>query len=306
MADLREWAQDLVARARATLPGRLLQRYLDDNLTAWAAAVAYFAILALFPLLLSLLTIVGLVLRDPARLAAVAAALVQLLPSEAGEPVLAALEGTRQNVGLLGLVSLAGLIYSGAGLFGSLETVFDRIYRVPDRDFLAQKVMSTLMLLLFAVFLLLFVATASAATALGALSTQALETVWPGAEQMLAAAPLASNLGWLVSLVWGFLLFLLVYWIVPNRSFRFVQVWPGALAAALLFLAITQLFPLYLAYLGHINRYGAAFALTFLLLAWFYFLAHILIFGATLNAVIEGAQARAALDAGQQTATETA
>jgi membrane protein len=305
MADLRAWAQRQVDRARATLPGRLLQRYLDGNLTAWAAAVAYFAILSLFPLLLSLLTIVGLVLRDPARLAAVASGLVQLFPSEASEPLLAALEGTRENVGLLGLVSLAGLIYGGAGLFGSLETVFDSIYRVPDRDFLAQKLMSTAMLLLFALFLLLFVATASAATALGTISAQALAAIWPGAEQMLAAAPLASGLGWLVSLGWGFLLFLLVYWVVPNRSFGFAQIWPGAFAAALLFLAITQLFPLYLTYLGHINRYGAAFALTFLLLAWFYFLAHILIFGAALNATIEAAQARAALDAGQQTATET-
>src|SRR5262249_19624069 len=149
------------------------------------------------------------VLRDPARLAAIATALVQLLPSEASEPVLAALEGTRENVTLLGLVSLAGLIYSGAGLFGSLETVFNSIYRVPDRGFLAQKLMSTAMLLLFAVLLVLFVATAGVATALGAISTQALETVWPGAEQMLAAAPLASALGWLVSLGWGFLLFLL-------------------------------------------------------------------------------------------------
>src|SRR5262249_14359318 len=189
MADLRAWALRQVDWARATLPGRLVQRYLDDNLSHWAAAVAYYAILSLFPLLLSLLTMVGLVLRDPARLAAVAAALVQLLPSEAGEPVMAALDGTRQNVTLLGLVSLAGLIYSGAGLFGSLETVFDSIYRVPDRDFLAQKLMSTAMLLLFAVLLVLFVATAGVATALGAISTQALETVLPRGQQGLTAAP---------------------------------------------------------------------------------------------------------------------
>jgi membrane protein len=85
----------------------------------------------------------------------------------------------------------------------------------------------------------------------------------------------------------------LIYSIVPNRRFSPGQVWPGAALAAFLFVGITELFPVYLDYFSNFNRYGAGFALVLLLLAWFYFLAHVVLFGATVNAFIEESPQRA-------------
>ncbi len=125
---------------------------------------------------------------------------------------------------------------------------------------------------------------------LSGVSEQAVKAWLPWApwlSVLLDLRELGMRGAWTLSLGWAFLLFLLLYWIVPNRSFRFGAVWPGAALAALLFLGITELFPLYRVHFADFNRYGAAFALVLLLLTWCYFLAHIILFGLTLNAFLE-------------------
>jgi membrane protein len=291
MARWVEWARGLLARAQATLPGRVVQRYADDHMSNWAAAIAYHAFFSLFPLLLSLLTLVGLVVRDPARLAQIASGIVQLFPREAADPILVVLQGTREHVGLLGLISVAGLVYGAAALFGTLEEAFDVLYRCPTRDFLRQKLMAIGMLLLFALLLLLSILAAGVRELLTSLRALVGPPWTPWGDWLGHVQEVAHLVVQALSIGWAFLLFLLVYWIVPNRRLRPWQVWPGALAAAVLFRLSTELFPLYLEHFGQFNRYGTAFALAFLLLTWFFFLAHILLIGATLNAVLEDGRA---------------
>jgi membrane protein len=167
---------------------------------------------------------------------------------------------------------------------------------VPGRPYVRQKLMATGMLLACGSLLLLALVAASVADFLGTISAPALETWLPWAawmEELIDLHSVGVSLAWTLSLGWSFLFFSLIYAIVPNRQFTAGQIWPGAALAALLFVGITELFPLYLHYFGNFNRYGAGFALVLLLLAWFYFLAHIVLFGATVNAFIEEAPRRA-------------
>jgi membrane protein len=282
-------AQELLARAQATLPGQVVQRFSDEHMTTWAAALAYHAFFALFPLLLTVLTVVGLVLRDPVRLEQVAQSLVQLLPGDAVQPVLTVLYSSSENVGLLGLISLAGLIYGASALFGTLEEAFDTLYDRPTRDFIWQKLMSFGMLALVTVLLLLSLLAVSVGEMLSNLLHN-LNLPWPVPDDwigvFLAAGQAVQTGVQALSLGWAFLLFLLIYWIVPNYPLHPRQVWAGALLAALLFRLSTGLFPLYLQYFANVNRYGAAFALALLLLTWLFILAQIVLLGATLNAVL--------------------
>src|SRR5215204_1233864 len=85
------------ARMEGSILWHVLQRYLDDNLPNWAAAVAYHSLFALFPLLLSLVTLIGLVLRDPARLDRLTQQIVQFFPAEVAVPLLATLQGTQAH-----------------------------------------------------------------------------------------------------------------------------------------------------------------------------------------------------------------
>ena len=59
---------------------------------------------------------------------------------------------------------------------------------------------------------------------------------------------------------------------------------PGTATAASLFVLMAQVYPLYFRLLGGANRYGAAFGLLTLFVAWFYVLAHVLLFGTYVNA----------------------
>jgi membrane protein len=286
----------VVRLASRSVPARLGQRYVDANLPNLAAAVAFHTLFSLFPLLLALVTLIGLIVPDPARLEQAAGAAAALFPPEAAEQLVIMLRGTRQNAGLLGLLSVVGLLYSGSALFGSLEDAFNRIYQVPGRPYVRQKLMATGMLLTCASLLLLSLVAASLADLLGGVSGPALEAWLPWAAwigELIDLHAVGVSLAWTLSLAWSFLFFFVIYSIVPNRKFTAGQVWPGAALAALLFVGITELFPIYLDYFGNFNRYGAGFALVLLLLAWFYFLAHVVLFGATVNAFVEEAPQRA-------------
>lgn len=283
-------ARRVARRVGRSAPARLVQRYVDANLPNLAAAVAFHTLFSVFPLLLALVTLIGLIVPDPGRLEQATGAVVVLFPPEASEQLLAMLRSTRQNAGLLGALSVVGLLYSGSALFGSLEDAFNRIYQLPGRPYLRQKLMAMGMLLTCASLLLLSLLAASLADLLSSVSGQTLETWLPGATWLTELVDLRAvgvSLAWTLSLAWSFLFFLLIYVIVPNRHFRLGQVWPGAALAALLFVGITKLFPVYLDYFSNFNRYGAGFAFVLLLLAWFYFLAHVVLFGATVNAFVE-------------------
>ncbi len=85
-------------------------------------------------------------------------------------------------------------------------------------------------------------------------------------------------------------MFLAVYWVVPNARMRFRGIWRGALLAAVLFVAISQLFPLYLRFFGGGFAAYKTLGLFLLLMTWFYFLARILVLGAELNAFLDPIQ----------------
>jgi membrane protein len=91
-------------------------------------------------------------------------------------------------------------------------------------------------------------------------------------------------LSYLLAYVATIALFSMLYRVIPNAGQRLGDIWPGTLTAATLFLVMAQAFPLYLGALGGANRFGAVFGLISLLVAWFYVLAHVLLFGAHVNA----------------------
>nr|MBA2277226.1 YihY/virulence factor BrkB family protein [Chloroflexia bacterium] len=82
-------------------------------------------------------------------------------------------------------------------------------------------------------------------------------------------------------------LFGMLFRVVPNAGQRVDDIVPGAVTIAVLFVLMTQVFPLYLRLVQGFNRIGSAFAFLSLLLIWFYLLAHLLLFGAYINATYQ-------------------
>jgi membrane protein len=267
----------LKRRVEQSAVGRFARKYADDRADDQAALIAFHALFSIFPLLAGLLAIMGLVLQDQATFDRVVSAAVEVFPSQLSSAV-GFIRETRDLSGLLSMLSLVGLFWSGANVFGTMEHAFDRFYGLPDRGFVRQKLMAFQMIVLVLVLGLVAVLAASLSTALLALSTSRLpfDLPEPGLAQAL--------IGWGISLGAAFLLFTACFRVVPNAPLGLRHVWEGALLSAVLFELLSQLFPIYLHFFGGSFQAYKTIGLFLLLMTWFYLLARILVLGAELNA----------------------
>ncbi len=158
-----------------------------------------------------------------------------------------------------------------------MDQAFACVYHTRPRPFFRQKVMSIAMIALFTVLAGVAVITSSLLPALKSL---------PHLPHWLTHGVAALALQILIGVVAGFLLYLAIYLIVPNRKRAFRTAWPGALLAGVLFEAITLLFPIYLSFNTGINAYGKTLGLFFVLLTFFFFVGLITMLGAELNSVL--------------------
>ena len=251
----------MLRRARSWLPIRILSAYGSSQAGYHAAALAFGGFLAMFPMMLGAVSIAGLIIRDPGTEAAFQNLLSQLFPNTAQPQLLEALRGVRQSAGWLGFLSLVGLIWSAGGIFSTMEFAFTQIFGTKQRDMLRQRVMGILMMLLLVV-------------AVGAtVAANAIARLFP--------------MAWVTSIIVGtavmLTLLVMLYRFVPNRTFRIIDVLPGAILAAALIEGLSLIFPLYSRVSHGFNAYGAQFGLYFVLAAWLFLLSQALLLGAVYN-----------------------
>ncbi|HET7466739.1 MAG TPA: YihY/virulence factor BrkB family protein [Candidatus Dormibacteraeota bacterium] len=263
----------MIQRLRTSLPVRVLQAFGASQASNYASALAFNGLLAMFPLMLGILAIIGLSIRDPATDVKFQTLIVETFPGTAQPELIRALHGVKDSAGLLGVISIGGLIWSGSGVFATMEFAFAQILGVPQRDTVRQKVMGFVMMVLLV---------AAVAVTVGA---NALAGLLPGA--------------WVVSIAVGaavmVVLLVLLYRLVPNRTFGILEVLPGALLAGVLIEVLSLAFPLYERVAGGFNTYGAQFALFFLLAAWFYLLSNLVLLGLVYNKFRAGEPVRLGL-----------
>ena len=251
----------MLRRIRSSLPVRVLSAYGSSQAGNYAAALAFAGFLAMFPMMLGALSIVGVLIRDPATEARFQTLILQVFPSTAQPQLLDALRGVKQSAGWMGLVSIGGLIWSASGIFSTMEFALTQIFGTKQRGLLRQKAMGLAMMLLLVV-------------AVGAtVAANAIAGLFP--------------MAWVISIVIGagvmVTLLVLLYRFVPNRTFRLKEVLPGAVLAGILIEALSLGFPLYERLSRGFNTYGAQFGLFFLLAAWLYLLSELLLLGAVYN-----------------------
>jgi membrane protein len=255
--------RSVAAKIQSWLPVRVLSAFGQSQASSYASALAFNAMMAMFPLILGVLAIIGLSIRDPVTELKFQSLIVQSFPGTAQPEVLGALKGVKASAGWFGLVSIGGLIWSASGIFATMEFVFAQVFGIKQRDMVRQKLMGFVMMVVLVVAVGLTVA-ANWATGL---------------------LPFANS--WLVSFAIGsvvmVILLLMLYRFVPNRAFRFRDVLPGALLAGILIEVMSLAFPLYARISHGFNTYGAQFALFLLLATWFYLLSNLILLGAVYN-----------------------
>ncbi|UXN68645.1 YihY/virulence factor BrkB family protein [Devosia neptuniae] len=245
------------------------------------AGVAYFGFLSLFPAVATLVLLIGL-FAQPVFLANMVDRLEGLIP-EVALQVLAGqlvvlLEQPRAGLGLGLLLSLSIAIWSGSRGVAALMFATSRARAEPEkRGLVATIAISMLTTLLAGVAMIVVLALVAIVPAVfGALP-------WLGTNQMLLLL-----LRWPVLLVFGVLLIAAFYRFAPDRrAKRGRWIWPGAIIATLLWLAVCALFSFYVERIGNFEASFGSLATAIVLLLWMYNSALIVVLGATINAELE-------------------
>lgn len=258
----------------------------NDWVFNWSAMLAYVFLTSIFSILLAIVSIGGLILSfiSPESRTALETSIANSLPGGAsgygGQIVTAATATLRQNAGLGLIIGIVLAVVSGSGLFISLENVFGVIFRLRGRDMIHQRMMALGMMLLYIVLVPLIVL----ASVVPPLVLRALNI---GASNPIGGFLIqAAGLG--VSLLVGVILFGAIYIIVPNRPVRTREVWIGTLVAAALLVVYELVFPIYESMFLKPGHLGATVGFAVVILAFFYYLAFILLLGAEINSWASG------------------
>ena len=263
--------------------GLFVKKIMDDQAPNLAALLAWGTLSALLPLLLGVLSLAGLVLRDPQRLDQVYSAVLALLPQEAAVPVTQVIDGMRQGAAPAGIVAIVLVLVNGSSLFANMASVFDQAYHVQGRNMLVERLIAIAMLLVSAALLVLSTFAAGASSFVSNL---------PGS---LPIGPvLGQVVGWSVSIVSVFAMFLLIYRFLPNKRQTWRDVVPGTLLSTVLLLVVSQVFPLYLSFFPP-NQAYALFGVFLVFTFWLYLVGFVFVLGAELNAFLQQPSRSAAL-----------
>jgi membrane protein len=255
--------------------GMFIKKILDDQAPNLAALLAWGTLSTLLPLLLGILSVAGLILRDPQRLDQIYNTVLVLVPSDAAGPISSALDGVRQSAAPAGIVAILLLLFNGSSFFANMASVFDQAYHVESRNFLVQRLVALLMLVITTALIIISTLAAGLSAVVGNLPIG------------LPIGPvLARIVGWSISIISIFLLFLLIYRILPHARQTWRDVLPGALLSTVLLLVISQLFPLYVALFPPNHAY-ALFGVFLLFTFYLYLLGFVFVLGAELNAFLE-------------------
>ena len=275
---------DLTRRSWSYVLRRTWREFMRDACPDLAAALTYYAVLALFPAFIALVSLVGLIGEDRSSVDF----LLDVLRDLQADSVATTLEPTLLDLskgsgaGWALVLGLAGALWSASGYTGAFGRAMNRMYGV--REGRPVWKLRPLMLLLTAVLLVL-----SAVTVAGlVLSGPVARTVGDALGLGDTAVTVWGILKWPVLLFIVSVIVALLYWATPNvRHPRFRWISVGAALAIVAWVALSALFGLYVASFSSFSRtYGSlAGVIVFLLWLWITNLA--LLFGGELDAELE-------------------
>jgi membrane protein len=262
---------------------RTVREFREDNLTDWAAALTYFAVLAIFPALIVLVSILGLVGESATQ--PLIDNLGTVAPGPAKEIFTSAIENLQGDQGAAGVLFVIGLLaalWSASGYVAAFMRASNAIYDIeegrPIWKTLPVRVALTLVLLtLLAISTIAVVLTGGVAEKVGdlvGLGSTAV-SVWNIAK-------------WPVLLVVVSFMFALLYWAAPNvkhPGFRWIS--PGGMLAVVGWLIASGAFALYVSNFGSYNKTYGALGGVVVFLVWLWISNIMILLGAEFNAELE-------------------
>jgi membrane protein len=250
----------------------------NDYAPSMGAAISYYTVFSLAPLLVIVIAIAGAVFGREAvqgQISSQIAGMVGENGAKMVEGLIAASSDTDRGK-IAGLISIVVLLIGATTVFNELQSSLDRIWKVPAAQkpsgvwgLLRERLMSFGLILGVAFLLMVSLVVSAALAALGNWSSG----IMPGWEILLQLINTAVSLGILT------VLFALIYRFMPSTKVHWRDVWVGAFVTAILFEIGKLGIGLYLGKSGMSESFQAAGALV-VLLAWVYYAAQIFLLGA--------------------------
>ena len=257
--------------------------WLNDKAARLAAALAYYTVFSLAPLIVIILAIVGLAFGHRAAAGQIEAQIRHTVGAQAAQAVQDIVQnaGVHHKTGIAAAVlGVLALLLGAAGVFGQLKDALNTVWEVqpnPSRGLLAtlKNEFLSLTMVLGVGFLLVVSLTLSAgiAAVAGEAGRLAPGLTWIG-----------SVLDVLISLVVTTVLFALIFKVLPDVQIHWNDVWIGAGSTAVLFAVGKWLIGIYLGRSSVASAYGASGSLV-VLLVWVYYSSQIMLLGAELTKV---------------------
>jgi membrane protein len=270
---------------------RALREFKEDNIQDFAAALTYYGVLSLFPALLVLVSILGLLGQSTTQ--PLIDNLTGLAPGSARDILTNAIRNLQnsQTSGLAFFVGLAGALWSASGYVGAFMRASNEIYEIEEgRPFWKlrplQIVVTVIMILVLALIAVSVVVTGPLAKTVGdvvGLGDTAV-TVWNIAKWPVILL--------VVSQVVAFL-----YWVSPNvKQPGYKWMSPGGILAVVVWVIASALFAFYVANFGSYNKTYGSLAGVAIFLLWLWITNLVILLGAEINAEV---QRSAAIQSGQ-------
>jgi membrane protein len=277
---------------------KVMREFSEDQCTDQAAGLTYYAVLALFPALLALLSIVGLFMDPEEAVSTVTEVLSPLVAQSTLDTITPVIEGlaTSQGAGFAFIAGLAGALWSASAYVSAFGRAMNRVYEIEEgRPFWKLRPLMLLITLvaviLSALVLVMLVVSGPVAEAIG-------DTIGLGS----AAVTAWQYAKWPVLLIMVMLAVALLYYATPNvkqPKFKWISV--GAACAIVIWVLASVAFAFYVANFGNYNKTYGSLAGVIVALLWLWITNLALLLGAEIDSELErGRQLEAGIPAEEE------
>jgi membrane protein len=268
-----------------------LHTFHKDNCSLMAAGISFYALLSVIPLFLVFLSVAGFILHSSEQaLATVIVLLMKTFPSST-TAVFKLLSHLIQRKAVFGLVGIAGLMWGASRIFSAVENAMNVVWKVKKgRTYWHSKFLS-LLLVPIAVLIML------SSIAFTAFYTVARNLTIPLIHLKLSEATFASRIfAILFPLILGFILFFLIYKIIPNRKVKGKAALIGAVCSSVMWEAAKFFFDIYIKNYAHFEKIYGSLGTPVVMLIWIYYSAFIILIGAEIGSNYEEVKGRLSTD----------
>ena len=287
MTEAPDSPTDLDAHSWRAVLKRTVQEFRDDNLTDWAAALTYYSVLSIFPALIVLVSVLGLIGDSATQ--PLLDNLGKVAPGPAKDIFTSAikdLQSGKGSAGLLFFVGLGAAVWSASGYVAAFMRASNAIYDIDE----GRPVWKTLpvRVVLTLVLLVLLAISASAVVLTGGLAQEVGDLVGLGS----TALTVWDIAKWPVLLFVVSFMFALLYWAAPNvrqPGFRWIS--PGGMLAVVLWVIASAGFAFYVGNFGSYNKTYGALGGVIVFLIWLWISNIAVLLGAEFNAELERGRA---------------